>query len=66
MNQYRAMYKDFYNRLSNGNHVIFLDKNCPYFCFSFSAQLLRPCDNRDFHDSLPQLVTFPFFFFLTC
>ena len=49
------------NRLTNGNHVIFLDKNCPYFCFSFSAQLVRLCDNRDFHDPLPQLVTFPLF-----
>ena len=24
-----------------------------------SAQLVRPCGNRDFHNPLPQLVTFP-------
>ena len=24
-----------------------------------SAQLVRPCDNRDFHNPLPQLVTVP-------
>ena len=59
----RATKSQVTNRLTNGNHVIFLDKTVPTFV-SRSVQLVRPCDNRDFHDPLPQLVTFPLFFSL--
>ena len=55
------MHKDFYK--TNKKYVNFLYKNHPYFYFSFSAQLVRLCDNEDYYDPLPQIpvVIFPFF-----
>ena len=46
--------KTFTNRLTNSNHVISLNKTAPTFFIYICAQLVRPCDHRDFHDRLPQ------------
>ena len=52
------MYTIFKRERINSQHS---QHSHPYFCFSFSAQLVRLCDHEDFYNPLLQMVYFPLF-----
>ena len=59
-NHNRAMHKDF-NKQKKPLLRYLCGQIHPYFCFSFSVQLVRLRAYEDFYNPLPQMVYFPLF-----